>query len=127
MTLITKSGWESMGTWLLATSCVVALIRFATKRCNSGCTVRSLVATIYELGFDLQATPSSFCVNRSAAGAKCSCPDELLLLLRQVAREALDTVRQHPETPVRDFDVGESVGDGEFRLLALRCLVRVRG
>jgi hypothetical protein len=26
--------------------------------------------TNYELGFDLQATPSSFCVNRPAAGAK---------------------------------------------------------
>ncbi len=26
---------------------------------------------MYELGFDFQATPSSFCVNRSAAGAKC--------------------------------------------------------
>ena len=27
MTLITKPGWESMGTWLLATSCVVASMR----------------------------------------------------------------------------------------------------
>ena len=54
----------------LPTSCVVAPMRFARKRCNSGWTVRSFVATIYEAGFDLQATPSSFCVNRSAAGAK---------------------------------------------------------
>jgi hypothetical protein len=33
----------------------MAPIHFATKRSNSGCTVRSLVATMYELGFDLQA------------------------------------------------------------------------
>jgi hypothetical protein len=69
---------------------------------------------MYELGFDLQATPSSFCVNRS-------------VLLRQVACEALDAVGEHPHSPIRDFDVGENVGEGEFRLLALRCLVRVRG
>src|SRR5437764_9256026 len=56
-----------------------------------------------------------------------SSPDELLLLLRQVAREALYTVREHPDTPIRNFDVRENVGGGEFRLLALRCLVRVRG
>ena len=58
---------------------------------------------------------------------KVSCPDELLLLLRQVARETLYTVREHPDTPVRNFNVRENVGDGEFRLLALRGLVRVRG
>jgi hypothetical protein len=33
-----QGGWESMGTWLLPTSAVLAPIRFATKRCNSGCT-----------------------------------------------------------------------------------------
>src|SRR5262249_14691054 len=32
----TNSGCDSIGTWLLATSTVVAFILFATKRCNSG-------------------------------------------------------------------------------------------
>jgi hypothetical protein len=47
-------------TWLLAVSTVMAPMRFARKRCSSGCTVRSLVATMYQLGFDLQAVPSTF-------------------------------------------------------------------
>src|SRR5262247_4786150 len=50
---------------------MVAPMRFATKRCSSGCTVRSLVATIYQLGLDFQATPAAFLLNSSAAGAKC--------------------------------------------------------
>ena len=45
-------------------------IRFATKRSRSGCTVRSLVATMYQLGFVFHAVPSTFWVNKSAAGAK---------------------------------------------------------
>jgi hypothetical protein len=61
---------DSIGTWLLWISNVVAPIRFATKRCSSGWTVRSLLATMYQLGLDLQAVPSSFWLNRSAAGAK---------------------------------------------------------
>jgi hypothetical protein len=31
--------------------------------------LRSLLATMYQLGFDLQAVPSSFWLNKSAAGA----------------------------------------------------------
>lgn len=50
-----RAGLESMATWLLAASTVVASMRFATKRCSPGCTVRSLMATMYQLGFDLQA------------------------------------------------------------------------
>ena len=34
-----------------------------------GWTVRSLLATMYQLGFDRQATPGAFRLNRSAAGA----------------------------------------------------------
>jgi hypothetical protein len=73
MTLITKSGWESMGTWLLATSVLLARIRFATKCCNSGCTVRSLVATIYELGFDSGYAIELLCKQARSQG-KVSCP-----------------------------------------------------
>ena len=59
---------------------MVAPIRFATKRCRSGCTVRSFFPTMYQLGFDLHAVPSSFWLNRSASGTPwvaqtsfCSC------------------------------------------------------
>jgi hypothetical protein len=40
-------GLGEHGEMLLATSCVLAPMRFTTKRCNSGWTVRSFVATIY--------------------------------------------------------------------------------
>src|SRR5882762_10027879 len=43
-------------------------MRFATKRCSSGWTVRSSVAAMYQLGFDRHATPSTFCVKRSGTG-----------------------------------------------------------
>jgi hypothetical protein len=53
ITSITRPGFESMERWLLSTSVVVAPMRLATKRCNSGCKVRSF-------GSDLQAVPSIF-------------------------------------------------------------------
>ena len=60
MTSITKSGWESMGTWLLASSVVVAPMRLAKNRSRSGWTVRSFSATMNQLGFDFHAVPSTF-------------------------------------------------------------------
>jgi signal transduction histidine kinase len=46
ITSYTRRGWESIGTWLDATSVTLAFIRFARKRCSSGCMVRSLDPTI---------------------------------------------------------------------------------
>jgi hypothetical protein len=43
-----------MMTWLLFVSTVDAPMRLATKRWRSGCTVRSALATMYQLGFDFQ-------------------------------------------------------------------------
>ena len=43
-----------MATWLLSTGCVLAPLRFAKKRCRSGWTASSLLATTYQLGFDFQ-------------------------------------------------------------------------
>jgi hypothetical protein len=37
ITSSTKSGWDSIGTWLLSVSKVFAPIRFATKRSKAGC------------------------------------------------------------------------------------------
>jgi hypothetical protein len=39
------------------------------------------LATMYQLGFDLQTVPSTFWLNRSAAGGDVGRPDDLLLLL----------------------------------------------
>src|SRR6267142_1694010 len=82
ITSITKSGWESMGTWLLATSVVVAPIRLARKRSRSGWTVRSFLPTMYQLGFDFQAVPPTFASNKSGLGTPwvaqtsfCSCSE----------------------------------------------------
>src|ERR1700756_5243201 len=68
ITSITRSGWESMGTWLLSSSYVVAAIRLAKKRSRSGCTVWSFFPTMYQLGFDFQAVPPTFASNRSGRG-----------------------------------------------------------
>src|SRR5437660_4532334 len=82
ITSITRLGFESIGTWLLATSVVVAPIRLATNRSMSGWTVRSFLATMYQLGFDLQAVPFILWLNRSASGTPwvaqtsfCSCSE----------------------------------------------------
>src|SRR5499427_10773241 len=68
ITSITACGCDSMTTWLLATSVVVAPMRLARKRSQSGCIVRSFLATMYQLGFDLHAVPPAFAANRSGAG-----------------------------------------------------------
>ena len=54
-------------------------------------------------------------------------PDDLLLLLGQVSREALDPVRAQPNAPLHDLDVREYVCGGELFLQALRRLIFVRG
>src|SRR5215472_6673464 len=46
ITSYTRRGWESIGTWLDATSVTLAFIRFARNRCSSGCMVRSSDPTI---------------------------------------------------------------------------------
>jgi len=63
ITSITLSGWESIGTWLLSSSYVVAPMRLAMARSRSGCTVWSFLPTIYQLGFDFQAVPPTFASN----------------------------------------------------------------
>jgi hypothetical protein len=46
---MTTCGCDSITTWLLATSVVVAPIRLARKRSQSGCIVRSFLATMLRL------------------------------------------------------------------------------
>src|SRR5262249_5251184 len=71
MTSSTTSGFDNMGTCEDATSVVVAFMRFDTKRCRSGGTVRSWVARTYQLGLAFHAVPSTFWLKRSATGAAC--------------------------------------------------------
>ena len=72
ITSITSSGRESIGTWLLSTSLMVAPMRFATNCWSSGGTVRSLVATMYQLGLVFQATPAAFFVNNPSCSLQGS-------------------------------------------------------
>src|SRR5882672_9149096 len=115
MTSITKSGWESMGTWLLATSVTLAPIRLATNHSMSGWTVRSFLATMYQLGFDFQAVPPTFALNRSGAGTHCvaqtsffSCSDKPVEVLE---RGVLDAGRLG-DAGVGDQDVEAVADDG---------------
>src|SRR5947209_2526922 len=64
----TRSGWESIGTWLLSSSYVVAPMRLAKKRSRSGCTVRTFLPSMYQLGFDFQAVPPTFASYKSGLG-----------------------------------------------------------
>ena len=82
---------------------------------------------MYQLGLDFQATARSIPAEEIGSRRIMGCPDNLLLLLRQVSREALDAFRTHPDAPVSDFDVLKNVGGGELLLLALRRFVGVRG
>ena len=53
-------------------------------------------------------------------------PDDLLLLLGQVSCEAPAACREHPDAPVRDFDVGEYFCGRELVLLSVsKTTVRV--
>ena len=52
ITSSTASGWDSIGTWLKSSSTVLAPMRFAAKRCSSGLTVWSWLATMYQLGLE---------------------------------------------------------------------------
>src|SRR2546422_11677230 len=102
ITSITRLGFESIGTWLLATSVVVAPTRLARNRSMSGWTVRAFLATMYQLGFDLQAVPPTFALNRSGAGTHCvaqtsffSCSD------KSRAKQTMPSGRRqvHPYAP----------------------------
>src|SRR5271156_4263498 len=68
ITSSTACGCESIGTWLLFSSTVVAPMRLAQNRCRSGWTARSSAAPMYQVGFVRQPIPSSFWPNKSAAG-----------------------------------------------------------
>ncbi len=47
-------------------------------------------------------------------------------MLGQIAGKIIDAVREQPDAPILDVDVGEDRCPWEFGLLSLRCLVRIR-
>ena len=89
-----------------------------------GWTAWSLLATMYQLGLVLHATPGALWANRSLPGG-LGRPDDFLLFLGQVAAEAPGGRRVHPHAPVGDYGWVKA-GDGELVLLALGCLGLVR-
>src|ERR1700687_6022350 len=56
MTAATSFGFESIGTWLVSNSVVVAFMRFAKKRSSSGAIAWSFLLTMYHDGFVFHAT-----------------------------------------------------------------------
>lgn len=69
--------------------------------------VRSLLATMYQIGFDFQALPSTFLPEQVRGGRCVGSPDQLLLFLSQVSRKVRDAFWFHPNAPVCDFNVGK--------------------
>ena len=51
ITAATSFGFESIGTWLVSNSVVVAFMRFAKKRSSSGAIAWSFLPTMYHDGF----------------------------------------------------------------------------
>src|SRR5262249_52816146 len=71
MTAATSLGFESIGTWLVSSSFVVALMRFAKKRSSSGSIARSLLATMYHDGFVFHATLDTLAPKAEVAIGVC--------------------------------------------------------
>ena len=125
ITSSTSSGLESIGTWLLSGSVVVAPMRFATNRSRSG--LNRAVFAGHDVPARLRLPRGAFNLLIEEVGSRhhLGRPDELLFLLGQVSREAADAFRPQPDAPVRDLDVREHVRPGKLILLALGCLVLV--
>src|SRR5450432_2540657 len=67
ITADTSLGFDSIGTWLVSSSVVVAFMRFAKKRSSSGAIAWSPLATMYQDGFDFQATYVTLAPNADVA------------------------------------------------------------
>src|SRR6202171_2506306 len=71
MTAATSAGFESIGTWLLVISVVVAFIRFAKKRSSSGAIALSSLDTMYHDGFVCHATVDTLVPKAAALIGPC--------------------------------------------------------
>src|SRR5262249_17787671 len=91
-------------------------MRFATKRSNSGWIVRSLVATMYQLGLAFHAVPSAFClvierrgrgIALTPAGRVFLDHARLALMQIEVACEAARGTEQPQKPVVIGFFLGQ--------------------
>src|SRR6266487_6658476 len=71
MTAATAFGCESMGTWLVFNSVVVAFMRLAKKRSSSGAIAPSSLDTMYHDGFVFHATVDTFVPKAEAMMGPC--------------------------------------------------------
>ena len=71
MTAATALGCESIATWLVFSSVVVAFMRFAKKRSSSGAITWSRAETMYHAGFDFHAAVETCAPNADAAIGPC--------------------------------------------------------
>src|SRR5438093_271390 len=101
-------------------------MRCATKRSSSGCTVRSSMATMYQLGFVFHATPDAFRLNRSAAGATWVAQTRRFSSADRPPAKHSTPSGVIQSRPSASSTYGEDVGDRELLLLALRRLLGVR-
>src|SRR5258708_35782748 len=72
ISLVTSSGWETIATWLDATSTAVAPIRLANKRSTSGGIASSFLATMYHDGSDFHAGVPIFSPSALADNGCCT-------------------------------------------------------
>src|SRR6266850_723019 len=75
MTAATSFGFESIGTWLVSNSVVVAFMRFAKKRSSSGAIAWSFLATMYQDGFVFHATLDTLVAKAEAIIGPCVAAD----------------------------------------------------
>src|SRR5713101_7458441 len=99
-------------------------MRFTKKRSRSGCTVRSFLPTMYQLGFDFQAVPPTFASNKSGLGTPwvaqtsfCSCSE------RSPQKYFVPSGRSQIRPSTTSI---EDVGPRELGLLRLRRFIGVR-
>ena len=121
----TTFGCDSIGTWLLSTSKVVAPIRLAAVRSRSGCTAWSLLATMYQLGLVRHPMPSHFPLNRSTAGGVAVAHTSAFSSSDRSPAKNSMPCRLQPDSTVRDLDRAERIRRGELLLFPLHRLVLV--
>src|SRR6266850_7884281 len=72
MTAATAFGCDSIGTWLVFNSVVVAFMRFAKKRSSSGAIAPSRLDTMYHDGFAFHATADTLASHAETLIGPCT-------------------------------------------------------
>ena len=123
---MTRSGWESIGTWLLSSSSVVAPVRFAMGALQVGMHRLVFFGDDVPVRLRLPGSSPDFRLEQVGFWDPLGRPNELLLLLRKVAAEILRALRTQPHASIHDLYFGEDFGLRELGLLRLRRFIGVR-